>query len=319
MTLKNTAAVSIDVDTLSSIYKGQGLSRSDGYTFIELRTGLENIQQFFDRYHIKTTLFMVGNDFQLPANQAAIKSIIKDGHEPANHSMTHPQGFRWLDPDQKRGEIGSMGDICESVTGIRPVGFRSPGWNIDDSTIPVLKEKGYRYDSSVFPTSLMPLMKFAHWASMSGQAKPNRTTMGMWRYMTAPITPYQTSQTSLSRKGESGFVEFPVSVTPFLRLPFFATLLLKVGNTLYKTLYKSINQAGLPVHFQTHLSDFVDYSLPELQNQIPPASQGTYVPQALATPLNKKLIVLGKMMDLMVADYDFITLDEWSKTILGAD
>jgi len=311
------AAVSIDVDTLSSIYKGQGLERPGGYTFIELRSGLENIQLFFERYRIKTTLFMVGNDFILPSNQTAIKSIIKAGHEPANHSMTHPQGFRWLDPVQKREEIRSMGEICESVTGIRPLGFRSPGWNIDDSTIPLLKDLGYRYDSSVFPTSLMPLMKLAHWASMSGQAKPNRTTMGHWRYMAAPITPYQTSRTSLSSKGENGLVEFPVSVTPFLRLPFFATLLLKTGNTFYKTLYENIKHAGLPVHFQMHLSDFVDYSLPELQDQIPPMGQGAYVPQALATPLKKKLQVFGMMMDIMTSDYNFITLREWSEDLIG--
>ena len=211
-----------------------------------------------------------------------------------------------------------MGDICKSVTGIRPIGFRSPGWNIDDSAIPLLKELGYRYDSSVFPTTLMPLMKFAHWASMSGQAKPNRTTMGMWRYMTAPITPYQTSQASLSKKGESGLVEFPVSVTPFLRLPFFATLLLKAGNKFYKTFYESIKRAGLPVHFQMHLSDFVDYSLPELQDQIPPTHRGAYVPQALVTPLKKKLKVFGMMMDLMVADYDFITLNKWSERLMGS-
>ena len=315
--MKNLAAVSIDVDTLSSIYKGQGLNHPGGYTFIELRTGLENIQQFFDGYKIKTTLFLVGNDFIMPANQSGIQSIIKDGHEPANHSMTHPQGFRWLDQDQKRDEIRSMGDICESVTGIRPIGFRSPGWNIDDSAIPILKEMGYRYDSSIFPTSLMPLMKFAHWASMSGQAKPNRTTMGRWRYMAAPITPYQTSQASLSKKGGNGLIEFPVSVTPILRLPFFATLLLKAGNKLYKTFYEGIKRAGLPIHFQMHLSDFVDYSLTELQDQIPPSRQGAYVPQALATPLKKKLNVFGMMMDLMTADYDFITLKVWSERIMG--
>ena len=110
-------------------------------------------------------------------------------------------------------------------------------------------------------------------------------------------------------------IEFPVSVTPVLRLPFFATLLLMTGNKFYQAFYKSIKRAGLPIHFQMHLSDFVDYSLPELQNQIPSTHQGAYVPQALATPLKRKLEVFGKIMDLMAADYDFITLKEWSEKI----
>jgi hypothetical protein len=231
--------------------------------------------------------------------------------------MTHPQGFRWLTQDQKHKELEAMGEACESVTGICPIGFRSPGWNIDDSTLPLLKQMGYRYDSSVFPTSLMPLMKFAHWASMSGQAKPNRTTMGMWRYMAGPIIPYQTSHSSLSKRGESGLIEFPVSVSPILRLPFFATLLLKTGFKFYKALYGSIKRVGLPVHFQMHLSDFVDYSLPDLQDQIPPTRQGAYVPQALGTSLKKKLEVFEQIMDLMAADYDFITLKAWSERIMG--
>ena len=315
--MKNLAFVSIDVDSLSSIYKGQGLNRPDGYTYIELRTGLEAILQFFEGYGIKTTLFMVGNDFLHQANHSAIRSIFHSGHEPANHSMTHPQGFRWLNPEEKSKEITAMGDICEEVTGIHPIGFRSPGWNIDDSTLPILKQLGYVYDSSVFPTSLMPLMKFAHWASMSGQPKPNRTTMGMWRYMAAPIAPYHCSQLSLAKRGESGIIEFPVSVTPILRIPFFATMLLFTGIKFYQMLYMNIKRSGLPVHFQMHLSDFVDYSLPELENQMPSTHKGAYVPQALGTPLKKKLDIFKKMMDLMSADYDFITLRERSERMKG--
>ena len=65
-----------------------------------------------------------------------------------------------------------------------------------------------------------------------------------------------------------------------------------------------------------HLSDFVDYSLPELHDQIPPTHQGAYVPQALSTPLKNKLKIFGIMMDLMAADYDFITLKVWSKKLM---
>ena len=61
-----------------------------------------------------------------------------------------------------------------------------------------------------------------------------------------------------------------------------------------------------------HLSDFVDYSIPELDDQMPSTNQGSYVPQALRTPLEKKLEIFGKIMDLMVPDYNFLTLKEWS-------
>ena len=305
------ASVSIDVDTLSSIYKGNGLTREGGYTFVELRTGLEAISRFFSEFGINTTLFLVGTDFVSKMNHSSIKQIANDGHELANHSMSHPQGFRWLSAGQKEKEIADMGEICKKVTGVRPVGFRSPGWNMDDSGLPVLQKLGYLYDSSVFPTLMMPVMKAAHWVSMFRQPRPDRTTMGKWRYMLAPRAPYRTSARSLAERGLDGLVEFPVSVTPFLRIPFFATMLLFLGFDVYASLYQRMRSVGLPIHFQMHLSDFVDYSLPELQDQMPSRNRGAYVPQALTTPLNEKLDIFHRMVELISRDYTFTTLKDW--------
>lgn len=309
------ASVSIDVDSLSSIYKGNGLTRKGGYTFIELRTGLETISRFFGEYGIQTTLFMVGKDFVPDSNHASIKAIAAGKHELANHTMSHPQGFRWMSSSQKEEEVTGMNDICEAVTGVKPVGFRSPGWNMDDSGLPVLKKLGYQYDSSVFPTFLMPVMKAAHWVSMFRQPRPDRTTMGMWRYMFAPRAPYVTSASSLAVKGQGGLIEFPVSVSPSLRIPFFATLLLLLGNDAYKLLYERIHSVGLPIHFQMHLSDFVDYSLPELENQMPSRNRGAYIPQALTTSLEKKLNTFRRMIELIARDYSFITLKDWAPQV----
>jgi len=311
--MNNWGNVSIDVDSLSSIYKGQGCSRPGGYTYVEFRTGLENLLNFFSKYAIEITMFMVGNDFLYKKNHAAIKEIANNGHEIANHSMTHPQSFRWLSEEEKEIELVAMSDVCQEVTGKRPVGFRSPGWNINDATLPVLNKLEYTYDSSVFPTSLMPLMKIAHWSSMSKQRKHDRTTMGQMSYMFSPLSPYHVSNYSFGKKGDNSLIEFPISVSPCLRIPFFATLLLFTGIGFYRKLYRSIRAAGLPVHFQMHLSDFIDYSIPELENQMPGNKKGAYIPQSLHTPLSKKLDLFGEMIDLITQDYIFITLDQWAK------
>ncbi|HEX7555890.1 MAG TPA: hypothetical protein VF338_04645, partial [Leptolinea sp.] len=62
------AAITMDVDTLESIYKGQGSRRSRGYTHAEMRIGLENFSRFLEPYRAKATLFMVGNDFKYSEN-----------------------------------------------------------------------------------------------------------------------------------------------------------------------------------------------------------------------------------------------------------
>ena len=313
--MHNFGNISIDVDSLSSIYKGQGCSRPGGYSYLEYRMGLENLSKFFSKYQIKTTMFMVGNDFLYKENHSCIKNIVNDGHEIANHSMTHPQGFRWLSQKEKEKELTLMSDISYEVAGKRPIGFRSPGWNIDDSALPVLEKLGYKYDSSVFPTFLMPIMKFAHWSSMSKQKKQDRTTMGQITYLVSPIKPYHVSDRSLGQRGKNELIEFPISVSPILRIPFFATLLLFTGVQFYKKLYRSIRKAGLPLHFQMHLSDFIDYSIPELKDQMPEHKQGTYVPQSLNTPLSKKIDLFSEMIEIIGQDYELITLKKWAQEI----
>ena len=302
------AAISSDIDTLWSNYKGHGCRRAGGYTYAELRMGIEQFLRFLDVYGIKATLFMVGNDFLQPENHDAIRTAAGEGHEIANHTMTHAQGFRFLSPDDKETEIAGMEEQCEAVTGQRPVGFRSPGWNIGEDALPILKRRGYLYDSSVFPTAMMPLLKFLHWRTMRSRQGGDRTTMGHWKYMTAPIRPYHTSSESLAKKGTEGIVEFPITVVPIIRLPFFATFYLATGFTIFRLSCQALKMYKHPIQFQFHLSDFVDYNHPELADQVPRSGDGVYVPQALHMPLARKLNLYHRVMEVLVQDYAFDTL-----------
>jgi hypothetical protein len=188
---------------------------------------------------------MVGKDFERPQHQALIRDVAQT-HELANHTYSHAQGFRLLPSKAKECEIASMENLCLQVTGYKPIGFRSPGWNISDDALPILLRRGYYYDSSVFPTSLTPLMKLLHWRSMSQRSSQDRTTLGQWRYMLAPTRPYRVGE-SLGARGRQPFVEFPISVMPGLRLPFFATFLLSTGQFLFQQTYHLLRALGYPI------------------------------------------------------------------------
>jgi hypothetical protein len=309
---KLLAAVTSDVDTLESIYRGRGCRRPEGYSHAELRMGLENFSGFLEPYGLPATLFMVGNDFRYPENQGAIRAMAAAGHEIANHTMSHAQGFRLLSPEEKEAELAEMEEWCEKVTGRKPVGFRSPGWNISDDALPILRRRGYRYDSSVFPTALMPLLKFLHWRKARGRRRGERTTLGRLKYMTAPVVPYRTDSQTLARRGDSALIEFPLTVTPVLRLPFYATFLLATGLEFFRLSYRALRALRRPLQFQFHLSDFVDYDHPDLADQVPLDGEGVYVPQALHRPLSKKLPLFRKAMDVLVQDYEFKTLADWA-------
>jgi hypothetical protein len=309
------AAITMDVDTLESIYKGQGCMRPGGYSHAEMRVGFENFTRFIEPYKIKATLFMVGNDFRYPENLGSIKAIARNGHEIANHTMTHAQGFRLLSPQEKENEISGMEEICEKTIGRRPVGFRSPGWNIGDDAMPILQRRAYLYDSSIFPTSITPLLKILHCYTMRSRSRMERTTLGRIKYMLAPVYPYRASKGDFTKRGDDGIIEFPVTVTPVIRLPFFATFLVSTGMGVFMTSYRSIINRKQPLQFQFHLSDFVDYNHRDLVDQVPEDGKGVYVPYALRMPLEKKLNLFRQVMDTLTRDYEFVTLKEWSKYI----
>jgi len=313
--LKLRAAISSDIDTLQSIYGGRGCRRPGGYTFDEMRIGLENFSAFLEPFGIKATLFMVGADFARAENQAAIRAVASAGHEIANHTATHAQGFRRLSPAEKETEIAGMEDACAALVGRRPVGFRSPGWNVSDDVVQILKRRGYVYDSSIHPLSVTPLFKLLHWLSTTSRTGGDRTTLGEMRYMLAPLKPYRTAADSLGRAGSGGLVELPLTVVPFVRAPFWATFLLATGFDVFKVSYRMLRSLGYPIQYTFHLSDFVDYTHPALADQVPTRGDGVYVPQALRVPLSAKLPLFRRALDTIAADYEFSTLHEWAATV----
>ncbi|HXD75017.1 MAG TPA: polysaccharide deacetylase family protein [Vicinamibacterales bacterium] len=306
-------AISADIDTLNSIYHGRGRRRAE-YTYAEFRMGLENLSRFLEPYGVSATLFMVGSDLLVPQNQDAARAVAAAGHEIANHTHTHAQGFRLLTAAEQEHELAQMEDACVSVTGRRPVGFRSPGWNMGDAALPLLKRRGYLYDSSVHPMFATPALKALHWLNTGTCDARDRSTLGQWSYMFAPLRPYRTDAHRLSRRGGDGIVEFPLSVVPGVRAPFWATFLLATGLGVFTACYRAIRAAGLPIHYMFHLSDFVDYSHPDLADQVP-ASGGVYVPRALSVPLAAKLELFRKAMDIIAADYALTTLEQWAPAV----
>jgi peptidoglycan/xylan/chitin deacetylase (PgdA/CDA1 family) len=306
------ASISADIDTLQSIYKGFGLRRPTGYSHAEFEIGLENLAAFLDKFGAKATMFMVGADFDRPTSAETIRQLAIHGHEIANHTQSHAQGLRLMPLPDQETEIAEMERRCVAVTGRRPIGFRSPGWNIGDETAEILVRRGYLYDSSIFPSLLNPLLKALHWASSRSRVAEERSTLGHLRYTWAPTSAYLTASHAIGRSGEGPLVELPITVTPFFRIPFFATFTLATGMTVFRASYRMLRALEMPIQYQFHLSDFVDYTVPEFADQLP-ATSGAYIPQALRVPLPKKLSLFSRVLESIAKDYDFVTLEELAR------
>lgn len=311
------AAITSDIDTLNSIYHGIGCKRSSGYTFAELRIGLENFCNFLDGYGVKATMFIVGEDLEYEQNIPYLQEVVMKGHEIGNHTYSHAQSFRLMNQAEKESEIKRMDSLCQQKIGVKPVGFRCAGWNISSDAIAILKKNGYLYDSSVHPTSLTLLLKTLQWLTNAKRSSAERTTLGESSNMFAPLKPYITHPRQLWRRGKNGIIEFPLTVTPILRLPFYATFLLSSGRQVFNISYELLKTFQMPIVYSFHLSDFVDYTHKDLKDQVPSASDGVYIPKALLTPLSKKMELFKRAMDKITKDYSFTTLKDWALTIIS--
>jgi len=259
-------SVTVDVDCLRSNFKGFGLQKNS-YSFREFEIGIENLLAFFSRFNIRATFFFVAQDLEIKANANLIKYVTAKGHEIASHSYSHPQGFRLLSEREKTYELRRSKEILENVSGQSVIGFRAPGWNISDDTLPILRKLGFTYDSSVFPTSISILLKTLHYYAMRKRDLSTRTTLGEFYYLLSSSYPYHTDEKRLGKKGDSDFVEFPVQVAGFFRLPFFATFHLAYPSFIEMG-YKDIKNRNT-FNYQMHMSDFVDYTVKRIFSRSP--------------------------------------------------
>ena len=299
-------SVTVDVDCLRSNFKGFGL-RKNSYSFKEFEIGIENLLAFFSCFNIRATFFFVAQDLEIKTNADIIKSVIAEGHEIASHSYSHPQGFRLLSIEEKAYELKKSKEILENISGQSVIGFRAPGWNISDDTLPILRGLGYKYDSSVFPTSISILLKALHYYAMRKRDLLTRTTLGEFYYLLSPSYPYHTDERRLGKQGNSDFVEFPVQVAGFLRLPFFATFHLSYPSCIEME-YKDIKNRRI-INYQMHLSDFVDYTVKEFSHEVP-QQVGSYLPVALKLTLVEKMKIWNKVFRIITEDCDYLPLKE---------
>jgi polysaccharide deacetylase family protein (PEP-CTERM system associated) len=84
-----------------------------------------------------------------------IKEIAAEGHEIASHGYGHELIYK-LTPEAFYNDLWRSKEILESITTTPVLGYRAPSFSITPKSewaIDVLKDLGFTYDSSIFPTS----------------------------------------------------------------------------------------------------------------------------------------------------------------------
>ena len=95
----------------------------------------------------------VSASFFVPAVVAKLRpdeqrNLVDEGHEIGIHGWIHEFNSTLPEADERELMLRA-GDVLEQITGIRPVGMRTPSWDFSQSTLSICKEMGLLYDSSL--------------------------------------------------------------------------------------------------------------------------------------------------------------------------
>lgn len=271
-------AISIDLDDLACYYRIHGLGEPPPeLALVILENAVPRAAELLARHGAVATWFVVGSDvdddvrYEGPEEESAaraddrdvttareiLKALHRGGHELGNHSYSHPYELARLPEEDVAREISECDRVLRRLTGAPIAGFRAPGYDLSASALHVLEQRGYRYDSSIFPAPGYYLAKAAVMAGLAAAGRPSGAVLTNPRALIAPRVPYRPRPEAPWRRGASSLVELPIAVSPWLRVPVIGTSLLLAPRMLRNCLLSSI--ADEPVfNFELHGIDFAD-------------------------------------------------------------
>ena len=141
--MNKIAFMTIDVESLfdSELLKDR-LKYDPKYSY---ECYLKDYIDLLDKYNIKGTLFIL--ESSLDETKDIIKYAISHGHEIALHGKNHTSPFEISDEDFKK-EIKDVKERLEKEFNIEIKGYRAPCFGIDENKIKIIKDLGFKYDSS---------------------------------------------------------------------------------------------------------------------------------------------------------------------------
>lgn len=110
------------------------------------RVGVPRILKLLAAHRARATFFVPAVSALL--HDGEVKSYVDGGHEVALHGWIHERNTALQRQEERELTLRSA-EVLERLSGRRPVGIRTPSWDFSTSTLPVLRELGLRYDSSL--------------------------------------------------------------------------------------------------------------------------------------------------------------------------
>lgn len=146
---KVAVSFSFDVDT-EPVWIGFQEQSSPSYMSrgeYGARAGMPRVMKLLDKHAIPATFFIPAMSMELhPEVIGAIKKNARN--EIGFHSYVHENPLRLTEAEERNIYAQAMA-IFQKHVGKKPSGFRSAAWDLTESTITIVKEMGFLYESSM--------------------------------------------------------------------------------------------------------------------------------------------------------------------------
>lgn len=136
------AVFTMDVEAFTDT---ECVSNSSVNVEVDLLDGFDEYIKILDRHGIKSTLFTVGS--LAPKITNRIKRHISNGHKLALHGYEHIAPMS-LTTEQFKEQTKKAKQTLSEIFGTEISGYRAPCFSIDNERLSILKELGFKYDSS---------------------------------------------------------------------------------------------------------------------------------------------------------------------------
>lgn len=306
------ASFNIDIDPIDCYYSIHGIKPEPSDIDHIWSKGVVRFLELLKRKNIKATFFVTASDF-IDSNRATLKRIVEEGHEIGNHTYSHDYKFVLMKKDDVVEEIKKNHQFIKDVTGFNCVGFRSPGYNISPEVISSLKDLGYAYDTSFFPSPMYYLAKWLLIKLKRIRGRRSRSIIYSIMDCWGKKRPYQVGETVREEDKGSLLTELPITTVTPAGLPLIGTSVIVFPRFLFRMMLNLSLKRGY-VNFEAHGIDLCQAQDSEKLEKLK-----IYQPD-LKYDLDRKTARFEELIDFYLSNgYKFKTLDKIAHTYSSGD
>ena len=303
--MNNVATLSFDLDDKWTYLKTHGDPSWENFPSYH-DIVIPRVLTILEKKNLKITFFLVGQDAAIDKNTEILKRISDSKHEIGNHSFNHDPWLHLYTEKQIETDFLKAEENIEKVTGLKPIGFRGPGFSLSQATLNILEKRGYLYDATILPSYIAPLARayFLMKSKLKKEEKDKRKSLfGNFRSGLYPNKPFYW-------KSDSGqLLEIPVTTLPLLKIPIHASYILylcklnsRLGIFYFKFALKLCRIAKIQPSLLLHPLDFLGCEDEKDLNFFP----------AMQIPREKKIEMLQEILSLYSSQYKIMPLGEFA-------